>query len=102
MHEARDLLFGECDAVGGDDPLILDVIETVNDGDHLARIFVYGLADAEKIGVLLFTVGGKEPLDVSVIDGIIQVRMVGMSAPKWAVHGDRYGFSDHKEFLSVF
>ena len=47
------------------------------------------------VGILLFTIRRDDAFNVTVIDTVIDIRMLGMAASQRAVNGDRDNSSDH-------
>ena len=50
---------------------------------------------SKDIYILFFPVRSKDPFYISIIDGIIQLPVLGMKAAHWAVHCNFYLFSQH-------
>ena len=51
---------------------------------------------SKDIYILFFPVRSKDPFYISIIDGIIQLPVLGMKAAHWAVHCNFYLFSQHQ------
>ena len=86
-----DLLLGKRLILRAYNPLVLNIVKTVNDRDNLSCKAFDWLVHAENIRVLSLTVGSLDALNIAVVDWIENIPVLGVKAAQRSVdrHGDK-------------
>ena len=85
--------FGVFTTVGGYHPFILNIVKPMYYGNYPAFKLTYGLINANNIRILLLAIRRDDPLNISVIYGVINVTVLRVTAANGAVDGDFDSFT---------
>ena len=99
MHLFTNLLNGKSYPFRGNDPLILNIIFSLDNCDYFADKFTDRHVYAENIGILLLSIGSDDTLDVAVIYRITELGEIGVKAAERTVNDDPNNRIGHKKSL---